>query len=325
MVIPLSFGLGGGGSDEVTATKNQVLAGYTAITSDSNDEPIEGTIPSQPAQTIYPSTSDQVIPLGSYLSGRQTIKGISQTNLTESNIRKNITVKVNNGNADILSQTGNYSTPSGSQNPVTSDKMLSGYSAFVNGGNEVQGNIQTEVGKNVYATTSDQTAVASGKYCSGNIVLKKLTQSNFSSVNILRGKTIKVNNGNVDVFSQAGSSNVLKCVSGSVGQAIGSNTTNITISGLSTVLFFIARTESQYTNGSGTYYYWSGCFGNTNILSSTYNEYGLWIQSINPSSDALQHVTSRVINGNVITVYHYNLLNTLPSKSGTIYYYAFGY
>lgn len=42
--------LGGGGgttSDELTATKNQVLQGYTAVTSDSDDEPIEGTIPNR--------------------------------------------------------------------------------------------------------------------------------------------------------------------------------------------------------------------------------------------------------------------------------------
>jgi hypothetical protein len=325
-LIPLSFGLGGGGgSDEVTATKNQVLAGYTAITSDSNDEPIEGTIPSQPAQIIYPSTSDIVIPSGKYLSGNQTIKAVSQNNLAAGNIRKNVAVKINNGSIDLFSATGSYSTPSGSQNPVTADKMLSGYSAFVNGGPEVQGNIQTQAGKTVYATTSDQTAVAGGKYCGGNIVLKGLTQSNLASANIMRGKTISVNNGSANVFSQSGSSNVLKCVSGSASQAIGSSTTNITVPGLSAILFFIARVESQtWQEQAGTRYYYSGCFGNTNILSS-HNDYGMYVQSITPSSSSIQYITSRPINGSVITVYHYLLTSNLPSKSGTIYYYAFGY
>lgn len=39
---------GGGGaaaSDECTATRDKVLPGYTAVTKDSNDEPIEGTLP----------------------------------------------------------------------------------------------------------------------------------------------------------------------------------------------------------------------------------------------------------------------------------------
>jgi hypothetical protein len=324
-LIPLSFGLGGGGgSDEVTATKNQVLAGYTAITSDSHDEPIEGTIPSQPAQIIYPSTSDIVIPSGKYLSENQTIKAVSQTNLAAENIRKNVAVKINNGNIDLFSATGSYSTPSGSQNPVTVDKMLSGYSAFVNGGPEVQGNIQTQAGKTVYATTSNQTAVAGGKYCSGNIVLKKLTQTNLTSANIIRGKTIKINNGNADVFSQAGSSNVLKCVSGSASQSTSSDRTNITVSGLSTVLYFMARVESRYYLDEQYWYYWTGCFGNTNILSPTYNDYGMYTPLYSGTA-SIQYIKTKPISNNVITVYHVKLPTDAPNRGGTIYYYAFGY
>ena len=41
----MSGGVGGVSSDDVTATKNQVLQGVTALTSDSDDEPIQGTIP----------------------------------------------------------------------------------------------------------------------------------------------------------------------------------------------------------------------------------------------------------------------------------------
>ena len=43
--ILMSGGVGGVSSDDVTATKNQVLQGVTALTRDSNDEPIQGTIP----------------------------------------------------------------------------------------------------------------------------------------------------------------------------------------------------------------------------------------------------------------------------------------
>ena len=43
--ILMSGGVGGVSSDDVTATKNQVLQGVTALTSDSDDEPIQGTIP----------------------------------------------------------------------------------------------------------------------------------------------------------------------------------------------------------------------------------------------------------------------------------------
>lgn len=40
---------GGAASDECSATKAQILTGYTAITSDSNDEPIAGTMPNRGA------------------------------------------------------------------------------------------------------------------------------------------------------------------------------------------------------------------------------------------------------------------------------------
>jgi len=42
-------GSGGGGisSSDVTATRAQVVAGYTTVTSDSNDEVVEGTFEGQ--------------------------------------------------------------------------------------------------------------------------------------------------------------------------------------------------------------------------------------------------------------------------------------
>lgn len=225
-LIPLNFGLGGsGGSDEVTATKNQVLAGYTAITSDSNDEPIEGTIPTKSSETYNTSSSDRTIESGQYLSGVQTIKGVTTENISAGNIKKNVVVKVGDDeNAGrITNITGTYTTPSSGQNPVVAGAMLSGFSAFVNGGSEVMGNIASQAGKNVYAGTSEQTAVDAGKYCGGNIILKALTQSNLAAANILRGKTISVSNGSSNVFSVSGGSNVLKMISGSVSaDAVGS-------------------------------------------------------------------------------------------------------
>ena len=45
--IILKGGAGGVGSDDVTAGKAQVLRGYKTITSDSDDEVVEGTIPNR--------------------------------------------------------------------------------------------------------------------------------------------------------------------------------------------------------------------------------------------------------------------------------------
>lgn len=46
ILIPGSSG-GGVSSDDVTAKREHVLQGYTALTSDSNDEPVQGTIPNR--------------------------------------------------------------------------------------------------------------------------------------------------------------------------------------------------------------------------------------------------------------------------------------
>lgn len=97
-------------SESVTATKAQVLDGYTAVTKDSNDEAAEGTlpnrgavshslaingsytipqgyhngsgkvsqsIPTQGAKTITPGASQQQVAAGRYLTGAITVPGFS--------------------------------------------------------------------------------------------------------------------------------------------------------------------------------------------------------------------------------------------------------
>ena len=51
ILIPGSFG-GGVTSGDVTASKAQVLQGYRTITSDSDDEVVEGTIPNRGTWSI---------------------------------------------------------------------------------------------------------------------------------------------------------------------------------------------------------------------------------------------------------------------------------
>ena len=64
----------------------------------------------QAAQTIYPSTSDQTIASGKYLTGTQTIKGVLLTNLSAGNIKKDVVVKVGDSADDdrITAITGTY-------------------------------------------------------------------------------------------------------------------------------------------------------------------------------------------------------------------------
>ena len=54
----------------------------------------------QAAQTIHPSTSDQTITSGKYLTGTQTIKAVTTTNLSAGNILSGVTVKVGDSTDD---------------------------------------------------------------------------------------------------------------------------------------------------------------------------------------------------------------------------------
>ena len=267
-------GAGGGGvrSSDVTASAADILSGKTDLTAQSDDEVVQGTMPNngtvnhslpingsftiaqgyhsgsgkvtqsittKAAATYYATTSDQTIAAGQYLSGAQTIKKLTQTNLSGGNIKPGVTVKVNNGNADVFSVTGTmaskaaatyYATTSDqtiaagqylsgaqtisklTQTNLSGGNIKPGVTISVNNGNtnvwSVASTMASKAAATYYATTSDQT-IAANQYLTGAQTIKKLTQSGLTSGNILRGKTITINNGNANVWSVTGSNNVL--------------------------------------------------------------------------------------------------------------------
>lgn len=83
---------------------------------------VAGTMASKAAATYYPTTSDQTISSGQYLSGNQVIKAVSQQNLVASNIKKGVTVYVKNGNGNIYAVTGTWE----GYVPVATDLYLRG-------------------------------------------------------------------------------------------------------------------------------------------------------------------------------------------------------
>lgn len=87
----------------------EMLSGKTAY---ANGVKYTGTITSKSAQTYTPTTSDQAIASGQYLTGAQTIKG--DANLQPQNIANGIT---------IFEVTGTLSAPIISQDSTT--KVLS--------------------------------------------------------------------------------------------------------------------------------------------------------------------------------------------------------
>lgn len=87
---------GGGGADldVVNAGAGDVLAGKVIV--DKEGEPLVGGIPGRSAATITPSTANQIINAGQYLSGAQTILG--DPNLQAANIKKGVTIFGKTGN-----------------------------------------------------------------------------------------------------------------------------------------------------------------------------------------------------------------------------------
>lgn len=111
--IPLSPGPGTATftdtSDATLDNGNKMLDGETAY---ADGVKYTGSIQSKAAQTYTPTTSDQTIAAGQYLSGAQTVKG--DPNLVSANIVKG---------CSIFSVSGSATMPTISQDSVT--KVLS--------------------------------------------------------------------------------------------------------------------------------------------------------------------------------------------------------
>lgn len=182
--IPASGGVGAG-SDECTATRIEVLKGYTAITGDSDDEVVSGTL------ELTGDAADS-----------QVLIGKSYYNINPKNKRTGS--MVNNG---AVSQTLNngesYTIPTGYHNgsgkvtansllsqtsaTASSAQILSGYTAWVNG-SMLTGNIASLAGQTINPTTSQHTISCSGKFMTGNITVNGV--SNLSAANIKKGVNI---------------------------------------------------------------------------------------------------------------------------------------
>ncbi len=107
-------------SKTVSVTPSVTTAGYVSSgTTGNSNVSLTASVTTQAAQTIYPSTSDQTINSGRYLTGTQTIKGVAVSNtLTADNIKSGVTITIgDSADADrITSVTGTYSGGGTSKN-----------------------------------------------------------------------------------------------------------------------------------------------------------------------------------------------------------------
>lgn len=92
------FGVAGSFTEDANAEAGDILNEKTAYV---NGNKVTGNIPSKAAATYTPSTQDQEIAAGQYLSGKQTIKG--DANLLAANIKKGVSIFGVNGNLEANS------------------------------------------------------------------------------------------------------------------------------------------------------------------------------------------------------------------------------
>ncbi len=121
------------GSQSVTPS---VSAGYvssgtagTVSVSGSNTSQLT----TQAAQTITPTTTNQTIASGKYLTGTQTIEGIVCTNLTAENIADGVTVKIGTATDDdsVASITGTHSGGGGGTITITIESLNFGFISLI--------------------------------------------------------------------------------------------------------------------------------------------------------------------------------------------------
>lgn len=147
-----------------------------------------GTIGSQAAKTWYATTGDQtVIAAGTYASGTQKLSKLSHTNLSAGNVATGVTVKVNNGHADVYSVTGTYK----GKGTATAAQVLTGYtfsSASLSGASGTMAN-KTGWTHTFTPTTSQQSqTVPAGYHNGGYKVYCNAIPSNY--VNVTSGVTV---------------------------------------------------------------------------------------------------------------------------------------
>lgn len=170
--IIASGGGGGTGSDDVTATRGDVLKGVTAVTSDSDDEAAEGTL----ELTGNAADADVLADKSFYSTdakNKRTGSMVDRSGSTQS-----ATATLDNSNERVqltIPNTGKYTNTSKLYTAFSTLASLIGLTAAkLWPGNTVLGitsNKQTMEGRTITPSLSQQTVSCSGKAMTGNIIV----------------------------------------------------------------------------------------------------------------------------------------------------------
>lgn len=164
-------------TSDATATAAEIREGYTAYV---NGEKVTGTIPDYGAKTYIPTTEDQYLEPGSYISGVQTVKG--DANLISDNIKAGIEIFGVVGKPNVIDTTVDE------VNTASTSNMLKDTIAFVNG-TKIVGSCES-MSDTIITPSAEVQTITGPKILQGNKTIQVLGDANLISGNIKKGVTI---------------------------------------------------------------------------------------------------------------------------------------
>ena len=189
---------GGTSSDELTATKDKVLTGYTAVTGDSGDDPAVGTMPNRGAvsQSLNAGGS-YTIPAGYHNgAGKVTANSLSSqtsANATAAQILSGQTAWVNGAKV-----TGSMANRGAANQALAINGSYTIPAGYHNGGGKVTQSVPVQGGSTTTPGTANKTVVAANRYVNGNVIVAG--NGNLTAGNIKKGVNIFGVTGNWEGF-----------------------------------------------------------------------------------------------------------------------------
>lgn len=189
----------GGGStpDGLTAVASLVYPGKTYVGSDTDGDVGTGTMATKSAATYHATTTEQTVPAkNTYMDGEQALAPVTQTDLSDGNVKAGVVVDVKAGDEVIHSASGTFT----SGLTAVATQIYSGKVAYVNG-SKVVGSMPLKAASTHYATSSSQTAVAANTYLTGNQTLAAISNTGLVASNIKSGVEVKISNGSANIWT----------------------------------------------------------------------------------------------------------------------------